>query len=73
MKKWIPLIVLSSAAFMISLYGAILSVSIAQLVTDFNTTVVNIQAVVTYSFLIMASLMNTGRLVRLNIPSCRLL
>jgi len=73
MEKWIPLIVLSSAAFMISLYGAILSVSIAQLVTDFNTTVVNIQAVVTYSFLIMASLMNTGRLVRLNISSCRLL
>jgi len=73
MKKWTPLIVLSSAAFMMSLDGAVLSVSIAQLVTDFNTTVVNIQAVVTYSFLIMASLMNTGRLVRLNISSCRLL
>ena len=60
MKKWVPLIVLSSAAFMMSLDGAVLSVSIAQLVTDFNTTVINIQAVVTYSFLIMASLMLVG-------------
>jgi len=60
MKKWTPLIILSSAAFMMSLDGAVLSVSIAQLVTDFNTTVLNIQAVVTYSFLIMASLMLVG-------------
>ncbi len=55
MKKWIPLIVLSLASFMLSLDTAALSVGIAQLVTDFNTTVVDIQGVITYTSLIMAT------------------
>ena len=60
MKKWMPLFVLSLAAFMLALDSATLSVSIAQLVTEFNTTVVGIQRVVTYTSLIMASLMLVG-------------
>jgi hypothetical protein len=55
MKKWIPLIVLSLASFMLSLDTAALSVGIAQLVTDFNTNVVDIQGVITYTSLIMAT------------------
>ena len=60
MKKWGPLVILAAAQFVMVLDQAVMNVSISQLVTDFNTTVTTIQAVITLYSLMMAMLMLTG-------------
>ena len=60
MKKWGPLIVLSTAQFLMVLDQSVMNVSISQLVEDFDTSVTVIQAVITLYALVMAMLMLTG-------------
>src|SRR6478735_11420423 len=60
MKKWGPLVILAAAQFVMVLDQAVMNVSITQLVTDFDTTVTTIQAVITLYSLMMAMLMLTG-------------
>ena len=60
MKKWIPLVVLSLAQFLMVLDQAVMNVAISQLVEDFDTTVTTIQGVITLYALVMATLMITG-------------
>ena len=60
MKKWVPLIFLSAAQFLMVLDQAVMNVAISQLVEDFDTTVTTIQAVIAFYALVMASLMLVG-------------
>jgi len=59
-KKWLPLIALGTAQFVMVLDQSVMNVSISQLVHDFDTTVTTIQAVITLYCLVMAMLMLTG-------------
>jgi EmrB/QacA subfamily drug resistance transporter len=60
MGRWGPLVVLAAAQFVMVLDQAVMNVSISQLVTDLDTTVTAIQAVITMYSLVMAMLMITG-------------
>ena len=60
MKKWLPLVALAGAQFIMVLDQSVMNVSISQLVADFDTTVTTIQAVITLYCLVMAMLMLTG-------------
>jgi EmrB/QacA subfamily drug resistance transporter len=58
--KWVVLVVLSAAQFLMVLDQAVMNVAISQLVEDFDTTVTTIQAVIALYALVMAGLMLTG-------------
>ncbi len=60
MKRWLPLIALAGAQFIMVLDQSVMNVSISQLVADFDTTVTTIQAVITLYCLVMAMLIMTG-------------
>jgi MFS family permease len=60
MKRWMPLIALATAQFVMVLDQSVMNVSISQLVEDFDTTVTTIQAVITLYCLVMAMFMLTG-------------
>ena len=60
MRKWLPLVALAGAQFIMVLDQSVMNVSISQLVADFDTTVTTIQAVITLYCLVMAMLMLTG-------------
>ena len=60
MKRWLPLVALATAQFVMVLDQSVMNVSISQLVADFDTTVTTIQAVITLYCLVMAMLMLTG-------------
>ena len=60
MKRWLPLVALATAQFVMVLDQSVMNVSISQLVEDFDTTVSTIQAVITLYCLVMAMLMLTG-------------
>ncbi|MET0729404.1 MAG: MFS transporter [Acidimicrobiales bacterium] len=60
MKRWLPLVALATAQFVMVLDQSVINVSISQLVEDFDTTVTTIQAVITLYCLVMAMLMLTG-------------
>lgn len=57
---WRPLAVLGVAQFLMVLDSAVMNVSVAQLVEDFDTEVTAIQAVITCYSLVMAAAMMTG-------------
>jgi EmrB/QacA subfamily drug resistance transporter len=59
-KKWLPLIALAGAQFIMVLDQSVMNVSISQLVADFDTTVTTIQGVITLYCLVMAMLILTG-------------
>jgi MFS family permease len=59
-NRWAPLAVLAAAQFVMVLDQAVMNVSISQLVTDLDTDVTAIQAVITFYSLVMAMLMITG-------------
>lgn len=54
------LAVLAAAQFVMVLDSAVMNVSISQLVADFDTSVITIQAIITFYALVMAALMITG-------------
>ncbi|MGF0170998.1 MFS transporter [Streptomyces sp. Marseille-Q5077] len=60
MKHWRALIVLGTAQFLMVLDTSVMSVSISQLVEDFDTEVTAIQAVITLYALVMAAFMIIG-------------
>ncbi|MEI5907709.1 MFS transporter [Bacillus spongiae] len=60
MKKWLPLIVLGAAQFLMVLDTSVMNVAISQLVVDFKTDVTQIQIAITFYALIMAAFMITG-------------
>ena len=60
MKKWLPVIVLSLASFVMVLDSTVMNVSISKLVADLDTTVAGIQLAITLFTLVMASFMLTG-------------
>jgi MFS family permease len=59
-KKWLPLVALAGAQFIMVLDQSVMNVSISQLVEDFDTTVTTIQGVITLYCLVMAMFMLTG-------------
>ncbi len=59
-KKWLPLIVLSSALMIIIIDTTVLNVSIRNMLTDLNTNVTNIQWVISAYSLTLAALTVTG-------------
>ncbi len=60
MKRWLPLIALATAQFVMVLDQSVMNVSISQLVDEFDTTVTTIQGVITLYCLVMAMFMLTG-------------
>ncbi len=60
MRKWMPLVALALAQFVMVLDQSVMNVSISTLVDDFDTTVTTIQGVITLYCLTMAMFMLTG-------------
>lgn len=58
--RWLPLVALAIAQFVMVLDQSAMNVSISALVADFDTTVTTIQAVITLYCLVMAMFMLTG-------------
>jgi EmrB/QacA subfamily drug resistance transporter len=59
-KRWLPLVALAIAQFVMVLDQSVMNVSISTLVADFDTTVTTIQGVITLYCLVMAMFMMTG-------------
>lgn len=60
MKKWLPVIILACAQFIMVLDSTVMNVSISAVVKDLDTTVSALQAAITFYTLTMAALMLTG-------------
>ncbi len=60
MRRWLPLVALAMAQFVMVLDQSVMNVSISTLVDDFDTTVTTIQGVITLYCLTMAMFMLTG-------------
>lgn len=60
MKKWLPVIILACAQFIMVLDSTVMNVSISEVVKDLNTSVSALQAAITFYALTMAALMLTG-------------
>src|SRR6478736_5781498 len=60
MKRWLALVALGIAQFVMVLDQSVMNVSISTLVAEFDTTVTTIQAVITLYCLVMAMFMMTG-------------
>jgi hypothetical protein len=55
MRKWLPLILLASAQFVMTLDSSVMNVSISQIVADLNTSIQGVQSAITFYTLVMAS------------------
>ncbi len=60
MKKWITLITMALAMFIIVIDTTIMNVSISALIVDLNTTVVGVQSAISIYAMVMAALMLIG-------------
>ena len=60
MKKWLPLIILAAAQFVMVLDSAVMNVSISQIVDDLDTTISGVQLAITMYTLVMAAFMLVG-------------
>jgi MFS family permease len=60
MKKWLPVIILAFAQFVMVLDSTVMNVSISTVVEDLNTTITAMQGAITFYALTMASLMLIG-------------
>jgi MFS family permease len=60
MRKWIPVAILASAQFVMTLDSSVMNVSITQIVADLNTSIQGVQAAITFYTLVMAALMLSG-------------
>src|SRR5262245_65458617 len=60
MRKWIPIILLASGQFVMTLDSSVMNVSISQIVADLNTTIQGVQAAITFYTLVMAAFMLAG-------------
>jgi MFS family permease len=59
-RKWLPLVILASAQFIMVLDSSVMNVSISQIVVDLNTTVTGVQSAITLYTLVMAAFMLVG-------------
>src|SRR6478735_9048920 len=60
MRKWIPLMMLASAQFVMVLDTSVMNVAITQIVDDLNTTIQGVQTAITLYTLVMAAFMLVG-------------
>src|SRR6266566_5378026 len=60
MRKWIPVAILASAQFVMTLDSSVMNVSITQIVKDLNTSIQGVQAAITLYTLVMAAFMLLG-------------
>jgi MFS family permease len=60
MKKWLPVIILAFAQFVMVLDSTVMNVSISTVVEDLDTTITAMQGAITFYALTMASLMLIG-------------
>ena len=60
MRKWIPIVILASGQFVMTLDTSVMNVSISQITADLNTSIQGVQAAITLYALVMAALMLTG-------------
>lgn len=60
MRKWLPIIVLAAAQFVMVLDTTVMNVAISNVVADLHTTVSGVQLAITLYTLVMAALMLTG-------------
>jgi MFS family permease len=60
MKKWLPVIILAFAQFVMVLDSTVMNVSISTVVKDLDTTITAMQGAITFYALTMASLMLIG-------------
>src|SRR5215467_16063996 len=60
MKKWIPLMILGAAQFVMVLDSSVMNVSISQIVADLDTTISGVQLAITAYTLVMAAFMLVG-------------
>src|SRR6476619_7910843 len=60
MRKWVPLIMLASAQFVMVLDSSVMNVAISQIVEDLHTTIQGVQSAITLYTLVMAAFMLLG-------------
>src|SRR3954463_7426788 len=60
MRKWLPLIILASAQFIMVLDSSVMNVSISQVGSDLDPTVTGVQSAITMYTLVMAAFMLVG-------------
>src|SRR6187397_1605831 len=60
MRRWLPLVILASAQFIMVLDSSVMNVSISQIVADLDTTVTGVQLAITMYTLVMAAFMLVG-------------
>jgi MFS family permease len=60
MKKWIPILILALAQFVMVLDGTVMNVSISTVASDLGTTITGMQTAITVFTLTMAAFMLTG-------------
>src|SRR6476659_10615991 len=60
MRKWLPLIMLASAQFVMVLDSSVMNVAISQIVEDLDTTIQGVQTAITLYTLVMAAFMLLG-------------
>ncbi len=60
MRRWLPLIILAAAQFVMVLDSSVMNVSISQIVDDLDTTVTGVQLAITAYTLVMAAFMLVG-------------
>jgi EmrB/QacA subfamily drug resistance transporter len=59
-RRWLPLIILAAAQFVMVLDSSVMNVSISQIVDDLDTTVTGVQGAITMYTLVMAAFMLVG-------------
>jgi MFS family permease len=59
-KRWLPLVILAAAQFVMVLDSSVMNVSISQIVEDLDTTVTGVQGAITMYTLVMAAFMLVG-------------
>jgi MFS family permease len=59
-RRWLPLVILAAAQFVMVLDSSVMNVSISQIVIDLNTTVAGVQLAITAYTLVMAAFMLVG-------------
>ncbi len=60
MRKWMPLVILASAQFVMVLDSSVMNVSISQIVADLDTSIEGVQGAITAYTLVMAAFMLAG-------------
>ena len=60
MRKWLPMIILASAQFVMVLDSSVMNVAISQIVEDLHTTIQGVQTAITLYTLVMAAFMLLG-------------